>query len=216
VVSGLYGIHDFALFVAAGLMLNLTPGPDALYVVGRSVTQGRLAGAAAALGIGTGTLVHIAAVTLGISALLAASAVAFGVVKLAGAGYLVYVGWTLLRESARSTRLPHVPPAPARASLRTIYLQGCLTNVLNPKVALFFLAFLPQFVTMEVPHHSLGLLLLGITFNVTGTAWNLCLALLAARLGRGLVRRARVVRWASACVGAAFVGLGIRLALTES
>ena len=150
------GTHDLWLFVLSGLLLNITPGPDTLYIVGRSSAQGVRGGAVAALGIGAGALVHICAAALGLSAILAASATAFTVVKIVGAVYLVYVGISLMR-SRRST--PSAPLAseyrPTR--LRAIFFQGFLTNVLNPKVALFFLAFLPQFVLADAPSKAAGI-----------------------------------------------------------
>src|SRR2546430_7591732 len=133
------GTHDLALFVLSGLLLNLTPGPDTLYIVGRSTTQGWRAGAIAALGIGTGIFVHITAAAIGLSAILAASATAFTLIKIAGAIYLVYVGISLLRSSGSLARPPTTKLI--SASPRTVFLQGFFTNVLNPKVALFFLAF---------------------------------------------------------------------------
>src|SRR5271167_4002545 len=138
------GIHDIGLFVLSGLLLNITPGPDTLYIVGRSATQGPRAGAVAALGIGAGALVHICAAALGLSVILAASAAAFNTVKIIGAVYLLYVGVGLIR-SAAAIAAPPIATERRLASLRGIFLQGFLTNVLNPKVALFFLAFLPQF-----------------------------------------------------------------------
>ncbi len=139
------GIHDFWIFVLAGLLLNVTPGPDTAYIVGRSAQLGWRGGATAALSIGAGCFVHIAAAALGLSALLATSALAFSVLKWAGAVYLVYIGLRML-----TARAPHLPPDRATdrrddISLRTVFWQGFLTNALNPKVALFFLAFLPQF-----------------------------------------------------------------------
>src|ERR1700730_8251518 len=134
------GTHDLWLFVLSGLLLNITPGPDALYIVGRSSTQGWRAGAVAALGIGAGTLVHICAAALGLSAILAASATAFTAVKFVGAAYLVYVGVSLIRSKS-STQPPPTAAGHRTTPMRGIFLQGFLTNVLNPKVALFFLAF---------------------------------------------------------------------------
>ena len=141
----LFGTHDLYLFVGSGLLLNVTPGPDTLYIVGRSSSQGSRAGAVAALGIGTGALVHICAAALGLSALLAASAAAFTAVKIIGAAYLVYVGISLIRSHSASqsaaTPANDLPVQGRRrkASMRGIFFQGFLTNVLNPKVALFFL-----------------------------------------------------------------------------
>jgi threonine/homoserine/homoserine lactone efflux protein len=210
------GIHDLPLFVVSGLLLNVAPGPDTLYIAGRSTTQGFRAGATAALGIGTGAFVHIAAATLGLSALLAASAAAYTVVKWLGATYLVYVGITMLRASLARRQLEASRlPAWRVASLRTIFVQAFFTNVLNPKVALFFLAFLPQFVRADAPSKPLALLLLGVVFNVNGTLWNLFVAWSAARVGAHLRRRSHVVAWLHGCVGAAFVYIGARLALSR-
>ena len=208
------GTHDLLLFIGSGLLLNITPGPDTLYIVGRSTTQGLRAGVVAALGIGAGTLVHISAAAFGLSAILAASAGAFTVIKVAGAAYLVYVGLSLLFSSEApldSTASTQVAPAP----LQTVFLQGFLTNVLNPKVALFFLAFLPQFVGAEATNKPMAFLFLGFVFNVTGTFWNLFVAWSAARVTAGLRRRATIVKWFNRCVGGIFVALGIRLALAQ-
>lgn len=208
------GTHDLLLFVVSGLLLNVTPGPDTLYIVGRSSTQGLRAGAIAALGIGAGILVHITAAALGLSAILAASASAFTVVKIAGAAYLVYVGVSLLRSPARpSGSAAAVEFAPA--TLRTVFLQGFLTNVLNPKVALFFLAFLPQFVQSDAPSKPLAFLFLGAIFNLNGTLWNLFVAWSSARIGGGFRRSTAVARWFTRCVGGMFIFLGIRLAFVN-
>ena len=207
------GTHDLLLFVVSGLLLNITPGPDTLYIVGRSSTQGLRAGAVAALGIGAGTLVHITAAALGLSAVLAVSATAFAVVKIAGAAYLVYVGISLMRNSSSGRKAAGVAaPAPARAS--TVFFQGFLTNVLNPKVALFFVAFLPQFVGADAPNKALALLFLGSIFNLNGTLWNLLVAWSAARLTRGAMHSLAFGTWFSRCVGGLFICLGIRLALS--
>ena len=208
------GTHDLLLFIVSGLLLNFTPGPDTLYIVGRSSTQGPRAGATAALGIGAGTLVHITAAALGLSAILAASASAFTVVKIAGAAYLVYVGISLVRSSGRpSGPAAHVDLVPA--NLRTVFLQGFLTNVLNPKVALFFLAFLPQFVEPDAPSKPLAFLFLGAIFDLNGTLWNLFVAWSAAQIGGGLRRSATAAKWFTRCVGGMFIFLGIRLALVR-
>jgi threonine/homoserine/homoserine lactone efflux protein len=208
------GTHDLPLFVLSGLLLNLTPGPDTLYIVGRSTTQGWRAGAVAALGIGAGIFVHITAAAIGLSAILAASATAFTVIKIAGAIYLVYVGISLLRSSRPTGREPAATPAPA--SFRTLFLQGFLTNVLNPKVALFFLAFLPQFVEPHAPSKALSFLFLGAIFNLNGTLWNLSVAWFAARIGGAAVRDGAFSRWFNRCVGGLFIWLGLRLAFSRA
>lgn len=208
----MFGIHDLWLFILAGLLLNVTPGPDTLYIVGRSSTLGLTAGAVAALGIGTGALVHVCAAALGLSAILAASATAFTAVKIAGAVYLFYVGISLLR-SKDAGQLPRAGTAKRPAGLRGIFFQGFLTNVLNPKVALFFLAFLPQFVASDAPSKPLAFLFLGMIFDLNGTLWNLIVAWSAARISRRLAGSGAFKIWFNRCVGGIFVLVGIRLVL---
>jgi threonine/homoserine/homoserine lactone efflux protein len=210
----MFGTHDLWLFVLSGWLLNITPGPDTLYIVGRSSTQGWRTGAVAALGISAGTLVHICAAALGLSAILAASATAFTAVKFIGAAYLLYVGMTLLR-SASATESSTVTVVPRTAALRGIFLQGFLTNVLNPKVALFFLAFLPQFVAADATSKPAAFLVLGAIFDVNGTIWNLIVAWSTARLSVSLAPSAAFKRWFNRCVGGVFVFIGIRLALAH-
>lgn len=201
------GVHDLALFILAGLLLNITPGPDTLYIVGRSAAQGARAGAVAALGIGAGCCIHTLAAAIGLSALLLTSATAFTVVKLAGAAYLVYIGITLLRSKVAA----EIPRKEAAAPLRRVFLQGLLTNVLNPKVALFFVAFLPQFVVPDAPHQFAALFGLGLIFNLNGTIWNLLVAVLAAR-GRNVLTRRTGKNWIARVTGGLVVVLGVRLA----
>jgi threonine/homoserine/homoserine lactone efflux protein len=202
------GTSDLALFVVAGLLLNITPGPDTLYILGRTASQGWRGGAIAALGIGAGLFVHTFGAAIGLSALLATSATAFTILKWVGAAYLVYVGASLLmarpamQEGTSALRV---------ASLRTVFLQGFLTNVLNPKVALFFLAFLPQFVDPGAPNKPLTLLFLGMVFIFNGTLWNLLLAWSAAHVARSLSGSRVFALWLNRSVGALFVYLGIRL-----
>jgi threonine/homoserine/homoserine lactone efflux protein len=213
-VHHLFGTHDLVLFVASGLLLNVTPGPDTLYIVGRSTAQGWPAGAVAALGIGTGALVHICAATLGLSALLAASATAFAAVKIIGAAYLVYVGISLIRAQG-STPSPASPSDAGAASMRGIFFQGLLTNVLNPKVALFFLAFLPQFVATDAASKPLAFLFLGAVFDFNGTIWNLLVAWSTARLSSRLGASGLFKKWFNRCVGSLFIFIGLRLALAH-
>jgi threonine/homoserine/homoserine lactone efflux protein len=209
----MFGTHDLALFIISGLLLNFTPGADTLYIVGRSTLQGTRAGAVAALGIGAGCCVHILAAALGLSALLATSATAFTVVKLIGAAYLIYLGVALWRSGSGTPAARATPSSPA--SLRVVFAQGVLTNVLNPKVALFFLAFLPQFVDPDTPHKLLAFLFLGVLFNANGTLWNLFVAWSAASLGGRVVTRGQGKTWLSRTAGAVFVLLGAKLALSE-
>jgi threonine/homoserine/homoserine lactone efflux protein len=206
------GTHDLALFVLAGLLLNITPGADTLYIVGRGAGEGRRAGVLAALGVGAGCCVHMLAAALGLSAILAASATAFTIVKLAGAAYLVYLGLALIFARARAPAAAGAPPR--RAPLSRVFLQGMLTNVLNPKVALFFLAFLPQFIVPDAPHKVQAFLFLGIVFNVNGTLWNLFLAWSSARLGGAFRAGGATALWLNRAAGGLFVGLGVKLAFS--
>jgi threonine/homoserine/homoserine lactone efflux protein len=204
----MFGTTDLVLFVAAGLLLNVTPGPDTLYIIARTASQGRRGGAVAALGIGAGLLFHTFAAAIGLSVILAASATAFTIVKWAGAVYLIYVGLSLLTAPAKIQQKTSGLHA---AALRTVFLQGFLTNVLNPKVALFFLAFLPQFVDPAAASKSAAFLFLGVVFTFNGTLWNLLLAWSAARLAGRLNGSGSVALWLNRTVGALFVYLGIRL-----
>ena len=208
----MFGIHDLWLFVLSGLLLNITPGPDTLYIVGRSSTLGWRAGAVAALGIGTGALVHICAAAVGLSAILAASATAFAAVKYAGAAYLIYVGITLIRAKS-STRSQALTARQDR--LRGIFFQGFLTNVLNPKVALFFLAFLPQFVAADAPSKPAAFLLLGAIFDFNGTLWNLFIAWSTAKISGRIAAADQFKRWFNRCVGGLLIFIGIRLVLAH-
>lgn len=206
------------LFIVAGLLLNLTPGPDVLYIVSHALTSGARAGIVAAFGITAGCFVHIFAAAVGVSALLAASATAFTVLKWIGAAYLVWVGIRMLRASA--------PPAldvdaqeqcPGdQATLKSVFFRGFATNALNPKVALFFLAFLPQFIGPGIEHKSLAFLLLGLLFNFNGLWVNIGWALAAAWLSRrvGLVRNS--MHWLERAAGAMFLGFGLKLALSDN
>ncbi|CCD90505.1 putative amino acid efflux protein, LysE family [Bradyrhizobium sp. ORS 375] len=209
------GIHDLPLFLVSGLLLNITPGPDTAYIVGRSAQMGWRAGVAAAFGISAGCLVHVFGSAIGLSALLSASATAFAAVKWAGAAYLVYLG--LMQIMARRKDLPNEdgPAAPA-LSMWQVFWQGALTNILNPKVAMFFLAFLPQFVAADAPHQALALLLLGTMFIVNGTIWCLGVAVAAARAARGVRRSSAAVLWLNRAIGGLLVYLGVRIAMLEA
>ncbi len=209
----MFGIHDLALFIASGLLLNITPGVDFLYVLGRGATRGFGAGVWAALGIGAGCFVHITAAALGLSALLAASATAFTAVKWIGAAYLVYLGVSMLRQRGRVGL--SLPQTSEPRSMQQVFAQGFATNVLNPKVALFFLAFVPQFIDAHSPTKVQAFLVLGTIFNTTGTLWNIFVAWVSAFLARRLEVASRAGLWLNRCLGAVFVALGVRLALSQ-
>ncbi len=201
-----------AVFVVAALALLVVPGPAVLYVVARSIHQGRRAGLASVLGIHVGTLVHIAAATLGLSALIVSSAVAFTAVKIAGAVYLVGLGlWTLF-----SRRSDSEVPLGGEQNLRRAFAQGIVVNVLNPKTALFFLAFLPQFVDQNAAHPALQIAFLGLLFAVLGLVTDSLWALAAGTAG-GLLRRSRrFVRGQRYVTGTVYVGLGVATAFAGS
>ncbi|WP_068977752.1 MULTISPECIES: LysE family translocator [Aeromonas] len=207
----MFGIHDLALFVVSGLLLNIMPGPDTLLIMLRGGSQGWRAGSAAALGIGTGTMIHVLAAALGLSALLSASAELFTVIKLAGALYLVYLGVSLFRQPAANSTAGAAVTLPA-LSYGRIYRQGVLTNVLNPKVALFFLAFVPQFIAPDAPDKALAFILLGCIFNLNGMIWCHLLVFSTAYARNKVKLPARIGRWLNRGIGTLFVGLGIKLA----
>jgi len=196
------------LFVGAGLLLNITPGPDVLYIVGRSLGQGRLAGIVSSLGIATGCLVHVAAAALGLSAVMLAVRLAFDIVRYAGAAYLAWLGFRALTRRSNPLDVRALAPVP----LSRIYTQGIVTNVLNPKVALFFLAFLPQFTDASRGSLPLQFLLLGLVFIVNGTVVCLGYALAASWLGDWLQGRYGVATWLNRVMGGVFIALGLRLA----
>jgi threonine/homoserine/homoserine lactone efflux protein len=210
----IFGISDFGLFFAAVLLLNATPGPDTAYIIGRSITQGRSAGLMSALGISAGCCVHAVASALGLSAILAASATAFMAIKLAGGAYLIYLGLRMMQ--ARPGKVAASSSASDVRSRQTIFWQAMATNVLNPKVVLFFLAFIPQFVRADAPQKTTAFLLLGVAFALISMCWNSGTALLAGTLARRAGRNPHIQLWLERAVGAAFVALGAKLAFTKT
>lgn len=208
------GIHDLGLFVISGLLLNITPGPDTAYVVGRSVQFGWRGGAIAALGIACGCLVHVAATAIGLSALLAASSTAFTLIKWIGAAYLCYMGIRMLIGAGAAPAA--APVDVGSVALRSVFWQGALTNVLNPKIALFFLAFLPQFVAAESSNKALAFVLLGVLFSINGTLWNLGVAMVAAKTAHRVREARRSVAWINRTLGAMFIYLGVRVAMFQA
>jgi threonine/homoserine/homoserine lactone efflux protein len=210
------GIHDLPLFLVSGLLLNMTPGPDTAYIVGRSAQMGWRGGAAAAFGISTGCLVHVFGSAIGLSALLTASATAFAVVKWAGAAYLVYLGLTQLLARRQDAAAAGIAAAVPMVTLRQVFWQGALTNILNPKVAMFFLAFLPQFVAADAPNKALAFLLLGTIFIVNSTIWCLGVAVVAARAARGVRDSSAARLWLNRAIGGLLVYLGVRIAMFEA
>ena len=204
------GTQNLPLFITSAVLLNLTPGQDTMYILGRGISQGRAAAVISALGISCGCIVHTLAAALGLSAVLATSAAAFQALKWAGALYLIYLGLRMLLGSQRARAV-----APARPADRwTIYRQAVLTNLLNPKVALFFLAFLPQFVDPATAHRAVPFLFLGACFIFTGTCWCLVLACASGALSN-LLRHTGAARVMDRLAGGLFVLLGLRLAIAR-
>lgn len=202
-------LQSLLVFIGAGLLLNITPGPDVLYIVGRSIGQGRVAGLVSVLGISTGCVFHVASAALGLSALMLALPVAYDAVRYAGAAYLVWLGVRAIVSKSSPLRVERVDPE----RLGRVFRQGVLTNVLNPKVALFFLAFLPQFTDPARGPVPLQIALLGLIFIGNGTIVCVVYALAASWLGEWLKTRYEVATWLNRAMGGLFVALGVRLAL---
>ncbi|WP_296237820.1 LysE family translocator [Psychrobacter sp. UBA5136] len=214
----MFGIENYLGFVMAAILLNLTPGSDSMYIITRSVSQGQTAGFYSVLGIISGILVHTLLAALGLSVLLANSPTAFMIVKYIGASYLGYLGLKMLitkQDGLIADNLPVNDHTLASVlDYGQIYKQGVLTNTFNPKVALFFLAFFPQFINPSYTHSTLSFLLLGLTFALTGFIWCLCLALLASKFSAKLRKNPTIEVMLNRISGVVFIGLGIKL-LTE-
>ena len=204
-------------FIAAGLLLNLTPGPDVFFIVTNALRRGVRAGLVAALGIAAGCCVHIVAAAVGVSAVVAASTTAFTVLKWVGAMYLVWVGASMLLARAR-------PDAPGlmsgvevtQGSLWRVFRRGFWTNAVNPKVALFFLAFVPQFIAPHTAHPSLAFLALGLLFNFNALWINFGWVVAAAWMARRVGAVQRGLQWLERAAGLVFIGFGVRLALSDN
>ena len=215
----MFGIENYLGFVLAAILLNLTPGSDSMYIITRSISQGQTAGFYSVLGIISGILVHTLLAALGLSVLLANSPTAFMIVKYIGASYLCYLGVKMLMSKQQpligaSLQENGKPSSAKTLDYWQIYKQGMLTNTFNPKVALFFLAFFPQFIDPNYAHSTLSFLLLGLTFAATGFIWCLCLALLASKFSENLRKKPSIEAILNKISGVVFIGLGIKL-LTE-
>jgi RhtB (resistance to homoserine/threonine) family protein len=215
----MFGIENYLGFIMAAILLNLTPGTDSMYIITRSISQGQMAGFYSVLGITSGALVHTLFAALGLSVLLANSPTAFMIVKYIGAAYLCYLGFKMLTSKNSNSIANHLSKAQDVTNQKAvdcwkIYQQGVLTNVFNPKVALFFLAFFPQFIDTSYAYGMLSFLILGLTFATTGFIWCLCLVLLAARFSTRLRENPSIETMLNKISGVVFIGLGIKL-LTE-
>lgn len=201
---------SFAVFLVAVLVICVTPGPDMIYILARGMSQGPRAGLLSALGMSVGMLCYTTAVALGLAAVLRSSTVTYDVLRYAGAAYLVLMSWRSLRDSSKSEieATDHT-----RASSR-VFGQAVVTNLLNPKVLLFYMAFLPQFVRTSSGHPTVQLLVLGLTFTAVGLMVDSAVALAAGRVGNFLRRRGGAQVWLNRVSGAVFLGLAARVALT--
>jgi RhtB (resistance to homoserine/threonine) family protein len=209
-------VQHLLLFIAAGWLLNLTPGPDVLYIVTNSLRSGARAGMVAGLGITAGCFVHIFAAAVGVSALLAASATAFTVLKWMGAAYLLWTGINILfsKRPPVATDLMAAAASEPQRPLKAVFIGGFWTNVLNPKVAIFFLAFVPQFIAPDAASPALAFAMLGVLFNLNAIPVNVGWALAAAWMAkRDAVQRG--MHWLDRAAGVMFIGFGIKLALAD-
>nr|WP_317200007.1 LysE family translocator [uncultured Psychrobacter sp.] len=216
----MFGIDNYLGFVLAAILLNVTPGIDTMYIITRSVSQGKKAGLYSVLGIVSGILLHTVLAALGLSIILAKSPLAFTIVKYIGASYLCYLGFKMLMSKPSAVIADNLPDNKSNAQAKSldyaqIYKQGVLTNTFNPKVALFFLAFFPQFIDLSYAHSTLAFLVLGLTFALTGLIWCVCLALLASRFSQKLRENPAIESVLNKISGVVFIGLGVRL-LTEN
>ncbi|WP_028025358.1 LysE family translocator [Enterovibrio calviensis] len=210
------GIENIWLFIISGFLLNMMPGPDSLLIAGRAASQGFKAGSAAALGIGSGTLIHVFAAAFGLSAIMATSATAFTVVKMLGGLYLIYMAVTMLAGSMKNTNehRANLPPQPAKTSLMKIYSQGFVTNVFNPKVAIFFLAFVPQFISDTSENKALAFIVLGLIFNLNGMIWCHFIAWASSLISHKLSVSDSAQKWLTRLSASLFGFFGIKLLMS--
>jgi RhtB (resistance to homoserine/threonine) family protein len=205
----MYGIENYFGFLVAGILLNLTPGADTIYILTRSISQGKRAGIYSVLGISTGVLVHTVLASFGLSIILAKSVFAYNLVRYVGVAYLFYLGVRMIIE--KNNLFDNKDQKIEGTSLLKIYWQGMLTNVLNPKVALFFLSFLPQFINPACTTGPLPFFILGFTFLTTGTLWCFFLASSASLVSKTLRNNDRIGKMMQKISGIVFIGLGIKL-----
>lgn len=205
----MFGVENYLGFVIAGIILNLTPGADTIYILTRSISQGRKAGYFSVFGIATGCLIHTLFAAFGLSIILSKSATAFTIVKYLGVIYLTYLGVRMLIE--KNNIFDRNDQKIKERDLKKVYRQGVLTNLLNPKVALFFLAFLPQFINPANTEGALPFIILGLTFMTTGTIWCLILAYASSLITKTIRNNTKINKVMQKISGLIFIGLGIRL-----
>lgn len=209
----MFGITNYTTFLITGIILNLTPGSDTLYILSRSISQGKKAGILSALAISCGSIFHTIFAAMGLSIILSQSLMAFNIVKYAGAAYLIFLGIkTLFSKNVSSAGIAEIK---SELNYRKIFISGIVTNLLNPKVALFFLAFLPQFIDPNYSNHALSFVMLGLTFVTTGTIWCLILAIYSSKLANAINKSDKVKLWLDKITGIIFISLGLKLALMK-
>lgn len=204
------GIINFETFLLAGILLNLTPGNDTIFILSRTIAQGKQAGIMSVLGIATGSIIHTTFAAFGLSIIIAESIIAFSILKYAGAFYLAYIGFKMLTD--QSPVEIGIQSKEKEVNLKKVYRDAVITNLLNPKVALFFIAFLPQFIDPEYKNTVLPFMLLGVSFTITGTAWCLTLVNFATVISFKLTRNKNLTIYITKACGAILIGLGIKVA----
>ncbi|KIO53351.1 LysE family translocator [Flavobacterium hibernum] len=206
------GIINYETFLLTGLLLNITPGNDTIFILSRSMAQGKRAGIMSVLGIATGSLIHTVLAAFGLSIIIAKSILAFNIIKYAGAAYLLYVGYKMLTDKTKINTDTSI--SENLINLKKIYRDGVLTNVLNPKVALFFISFLPQFINPHTTNTIVPFIKLGVTFTITGTIWCLILANFASVIFSKLNQNKKLSNYVNKTCGGVLIALGIKIALT--
>lgn len=210
----MFGIINFETFLIASIILTVTPGTDTMYILGKSIAQGKKAGIFSALGSSTGGLIHCLLTTLGLSIILTKSAIAFTLVKYFGAFYLIFLGTkSFVKKNNSTTELEKVDKPNNYSKL---YASGILTNLLNPKVSLFYLAFLPQFVRPNNVHSQLPFFILGLTFLLFVTIWSLVVAVSASKLSARIRKYNKAQEWLDKITGGVFILMGIKIALSKN
>ncbi|KKZ99372.1 hypothetical protein B4147_3956 [Bacillus wiedmannii] len=207
----MYGIINYEVFLLTGILLNLIPGADTMYIVGRSISQGRKAGVYSVFGIITGSLVHTLLVAFGLSIILTKSMVLFNTIKVIGVIYLVYLGMKMILDKTNVA----FQASSNKLNIRKIYLQGLLTSLTNPKVSLFFIAFLPQFIDTKASG-PMPFIILGITFTVTGLLWCLFVAFFSSYVTKKLRGNQKVGMILNKVTGIIFIGMGLKLLQTKA
>ncbi|MWB96044.1 LysE family transporter [Flavobacterium sp. GA093] len=207
------GIINYETFILTGLLLNITPGNDTIFILSRSMAQGKKAGIMSVLGIATGSLIHTTLAAFGLSIIIAKSILVFNIIKYAGAAYLLYIGYKMLTDKKQLNTETAIEGN--AIDLKKIYRDGVITNVLNPKVALFFISFLPQFIDPKTTNTIIPFIQLGVTFTITGTIWCLILANFASIIFSKLKNNKKLSNYVNKACGGVLIALGIKIALTS-